>query len=234
MQTTCNLQPPEPEKEQHVQVTPQRSPEVAKFAVEIAAAPEPPKEFRLFRAGLNECIDGRGPYVFDAVSATACMKHAASWGVDYALDYEHASLSPLKMDPAEAGKAAGWFRLAVRGGELWATDVKWTPKGRERLQAREYRYVSPAANFEKMKDGQQRITQLINCALTNTPALTQQAPLMAASLKTADAPGLTEEQRDACERLRIDPTQYASHLAHRPVREVVPRATRTFPAPCDK
>jgi phage I-like protein len=157
----------------------QPSAERVTFAIELQAGAEPPTEFRLFGAGPNKAHDGRGTFVFDDLSAQACMTHSAERGLDYVIDYEHASLSSFSLDPAESGKAAGWFTPEIRDGALFATNVKWTPKATEKLKAREFRYFSPAADFEATPDGGKRITKLINCALTNNPALAGIPPLMA-------------------------------------------------------
>jgi phage I-like protein len=154
----------------------------ALFSVELSVSGEPPTEFRMFAAGENRTHDGRGVFLFDDLSAAACMKHCAERGLDYVVDYGHASLEFLTVDPAEAGKAAGWFKPAIRDGALWASDVQWTPKAAEKLRAREYRYFSPAADYEVTPDGAQRITKLINCAITNNPALAGIPPLMASAV----------------------------------------------------
>jgi phage I-like protein len=154
----------------------------ALFAIELSATGEPPTEFRLFAAGQNKTHDGRGCFIFDDLSAKSCEFHCAERGLDYAVDYEHASLSFLQVDPAESGKAAGWFKATVRDGALWATAVTWTEKAAAKLKAREYRYFSPAADFETTPEGPKRITKLVNCALTNNPALAGIPPLMASAV----------------------------------------------------
>lgn len=158
-----------------------RPEDLALFQVELEAdaGGKLPAEFQLFAAGLNRTT--QGPFVFDGLSAESVMTHAREWGVDFMIDYGHASLGFLALDPAESGKAAGWFVPEVRGGALWATNVRWTEKGGERVRSKEYRYVSPAAHFEELSDGGRRITELINCALTNMPATIGAAPLVAAA-----------------------------------------------------
>ncbi len=160
----------------------------ARFAVELAigASGELPTEFCLFRAGENRTHDGRGAFLFDDLSTKSCETHHAERGLaDYMVDYDHASLAFIATDPAESGKAAGWFKMAVRDGALWATDVSWTPKGAEKLRAREFRYFSPAADYETTPDGAKRITKLVNCALTNNPALAGIPPLVASTTPPA-------------------------------------------------
>jgi phage I-like protein len=140
----------------------------------FAAGKAPPSEFRIFAAGKIETT--KGVFLFDAKAAEQVMASAAEYGNDYAVDYDHGMGAWLAMDPAESGKAAGWFKPEMRGGELWATSVSWTPKATEKLSAREYRYTSPA--FRTEKEGG-RISELVNVALTNIPATKKHPPLMA-------------------------------------------------------
>jgi phage I-like protein len=138
------------------------------------AGKAPPSEFRIFAAGKIETT--KGVFLFDDKAAEQVMASVAEYGNDYAVDYDHGMGSWLAMDPAESGKAAGWFKPELRGGELWASQVTWTPKATEKLSAREYRYTSPA--FRTEKEGG-RISELVNVALTNIPATKKHPPLMA-------------------------------------------------------
>ena len=157
----------------------------ALFAIELSATGEPPTEFRLFASGQNRTHDGRGTFTFDDLSCASVRKCMEERGIqDYAIDYEHASLSFLMADPAESGKAAGWFKPEIRDGALFATRVEWTEAATAKLKAREFRYFSPAADFDEASDGSKRITKLVNCALTNNPALAGIPPLMASAALT--------------------------------------------------
>lgn len=138
---------------------------------------EPPREFRIFTAGEVETT--KGTFLFDEAAAKSVMAEYAAHAIDVMLDYDHASLSPMAVDPAQAGKAAGWFNLEVRNGELWAVNVRWTPPAAEALKRKEWRFVSPA--FSTDEEG--RITSLLNVAITNLPATRRLEPLMAASIK---------------------------------------------------
>lgn len=82
------------------------------------------------------------------------------------VDYEHASehRAPHGLD----APAAGWIdRLEIRAGSIWG-HVEWTALARQRIQAREYRFISPVFNFEKASS---RIAALQSAALTNQPNL---------------------------------------------------------------
>ena len=140
----------------------------------FAAGKAPPSEFRIFAAGKIETT--KGTFLFDAKAADLVMASARAWGNEYPIDYDHAMGSFFALDPAESGKAAGWFKPELRNGELWATNVSWTPKATEKLTAREYRYHSPAFRIE---EEDKRISELVNVGLTNLPATKNHPPLMA-------------------------------------------------------
>jgi phage I-like protein len=156
----------------------------------------PPTEFRIFRAGINETK--KGNFLFDAKAAKLVIAEYKAHGIDLMIDYDHASLGADRApDPAQAGKAAAWFCLELRGGELWAVNVRWTPPADAALRRKEWRFMSPA--FPTDDEG--RITALLNVALTNTPATRRLDPLVAASIgddKTMH-PDLIKQALDAIE-----------------------------------
>ncbi len=140
---------------------------------------EPPTEFRIFTAGTVETSKGR--FTFDAKAAKSVMAAFGDQGNELMVDYDHASLSPMPVDPARAGIAAGWFGLELRDGELWAVNVRWTLPASEALRRKEWRYMSPAFRTEG-----KRIVSIVNVALTNIPATKRLEPLMAASAVTEE------------------------------------------------
>lgn len=138
-----------------------------------------PTEFRIFRAGENPTT--KGTVIFDDAAAKCVMAEYAQQGVDCMIDLEHGALDvPIRPDSSDA---RGWFKLDVRNGELWATDVKWSPDGARRLAEKTQRYISPAI----YTDDERRVIELINVALVAMPATHQVAPLVAAN-KGACAP----------------------------------------------
>lgn len=137
---------------------------------------KPPTEFRIFRAGVNP--SEKGDFIFDESAAKSVMEHMARYANRIVIDYCHCSLSSRESpNPAEAGKAAGWFTPALRGEELWATDVAWTAQAAGFISQREYAYFSPAFNV----DQDERVVELTNVALTNIPAMHDLEQLVAAS-----------------------------------------------------
>jgi phage I-like protein len=132
-----------------------------------------PGEFCVFRQGLNETE--KGTFLFDETAAELVMSHWTERKIDLSMDYEHMSLHD---PPLEAPNSATRWIPQVRNGELWATEVKWTDRAGGYLLAGEYRYFSPAFEFEEKS---RRVTKLINIALTNNPAMRGITPLVAAS-----------------------------------------------------
>ncbi len=137
---------------------------------------EPAKEFRLFRAGVNRT--SKGDFLFDDAAAAAVMAAFTAQANDLMIDLDHMSLrEPAQAAREDAGDARGWAKLALRDGELWAVDVRWTPDGESRVRSKKQRYPSPAFTT----DEQGRITEILNIALVAMPATYGAAPLIAAS-----------------------------------------------------
>lgn len=140
-----------------------------------------PTEFRILVAGDNPTR--KGLLVFDDAAAQSVSSEYEAGGVELPLDYDHAMADPMAR-PAER-IAAGWFKPEIRGGELWAADVRWTPKGKAAVEAREYRYTSLWGDVEPLdkKGSKMRLTRLRNVALTNTPATIGTLPLVASEVR---------------------------------------------------
>jgi len=141
----------------------------------VITGDDPPGEFRIFTAG--EVDTTKGKFLFDEAAAESVMAEYTAHGIDLMIDYDHASLAGVSLDPAQAGKAAGWFNLELRNGELWAVNVRWTEPAAEALRRKEWRFMSPAFSTDEG-----RITSVLNVAITNIPATRRLEPLMAASV----------------------------------------------------
>jgi len=164
---------------------------LAKLATAILdASKEPPKEFKIF--ALGEAGTEKGRFLFDQAAAKAVLAASERRGIEYSLDYEHAS---LENPPLPTGApAAGWYKIELRADGLWATDVRWTPRASEYLKNGEYRYFSPAFHFDLAT---RRVLELKNIALTNDPATHGQQPLVAATTK----PHAGEEEKPTMKTL---------------------------------
>lgn len=136
-----------------------------------AAAPiEPPTEFRLFRFGRNETT--KGVFLLTKDDAQACLERQLAYGNDLSIDFGHGVLEESQGTPQ---RAAGWIGgLEVRPDGLWAVRVSWTDEAASMIRKRQQRFYSPLFGVEKG-----HIVEIINVALTLTPATCNLTPLVA-------------------------------------------------------
>lgn len=83
------------------------------------------------------------------------------------LDWEHAT--EVRGSQGLDAPAAAWIEEVEQreGGAIWGR-VSWTPRGRDQVVNREYRFVSPGFRAERTSG---RILRLVHAGLTNTPNL---------------------------------------------------------------
>lgn len=94
----------------------------------------------------------------------------AAGGADLPVDLEHAT--ELKAPQGDPAPAVGWIQeLQIRDGHIWGR-VEWTEAGRNAVESKSYRYVSPVFVFERAS---KRVVALTSAALTNRPNLFLQA-----------------------------------------------------------
>lgn len=106
-------------------------------------------------------INDRPDLVLDAFASNA---------MDLPLDMEHAT--ELKATQGDPAPAVGWIKeLQNRGGQIWGR-VEWTEAGRNAVESKAYRYVSPVIVFERAS---KRVVALTSVGLTNRPNLFLQA-----------------------------------------------------------
>lgn len=129
----------------------------------------------MLKAGWNSTKKGR--FLFDDEAAESVMSKYKEHGVDRSIDLEHMSLDTKapNWDP----DARGWFKMELRDGDLWATDVRWTPDGAERLRSGKQRFISPCFSFDKETH---RVSEVVNAAICAIPATMDAPALVAASL----------------------------------------------------
>ncbi len=138
-------------------------------------AAEGAKPLQLLQWGENHPVDGRPPVTVDDAWAAAAVANFSARKVDYAVDYNHASILGYQDAPA-----AGWITALTAAppadGEapdparhgIWLS-VQWTPRGRQRIKDGEYRYAS--AVLARDRDTGATLPMVVGCALTNTPAI---------------------------------------------------------------
>ena len=94
---------------------------------------------------------------------------------DLVIDYEHQTTQPGAIAPA-----SGWIKSLEDRGEdgLWAS-VEWTERGKQFIESKEYRYLSPVLFARKRNDeGMILPERLHSAALTNDPAIDGMVPLI--------------------------------------------------------
>lgn len=137
--------------------------------VELPADGSVPEWIELLPAG--PVITGRDGRTWINDQPEAILEAFAADGKDIPIDWEHAT--EIKAPKGEQAPAASWIKeLALReGGSVWGR-TEWTPKGKESIAAREYRYLSPVFIFSVESN---RILRITSCGLTNRPNLFLQA-----------------------------------------------------------
>lgn len=159
---------------------------VEKLTVTLASGL--PDEIRLFVFGEN--VTTKGTFLFDAEAAKMVMDAYEAHGVDLAIDLEHAMLDANASPDPTARDARGWCGLQLRDDGLYACRVKWTDDGAARLTGKRQRYVSPAFTVDPKTN---RITKIVNIAITSTPSTYETPALVAASrLKDTTMPTLND------------------------------------------
>lgn len=147
---------------------------------EALTAGEPAKVIHLLPMGEFTARDGRAWIVDgkDHAEAVIAASRAYAGAQDIMVDYDHQSVFAARPEVGGQAPAAGWVdpaSLEVREDGIWGS-VAWTPKGDEKLRAKEYRYVSPYFGSDKQT---RRVTRIFNVALTGKPALHELAAVAA-------------------------------------------------------
>lgn len=104
----------------------------------------------------------KGDFIVDLESYTLMKAEMKRRGIDIVIDYEHQTLDGVQAP------AGGWVKDLEYTSDAIVAKVEWTPKAREYLKNKEYRYLSPVVLTRK-KDGKAIVLHSI--ALTNTPAI---------------------------------------------------------------
>jgi phage I-like protein len=120
-----------------------------------------PEWIHLIPAGEVRTNDGRGPY--RVADVPALMAASLVPGDKLVLDENHAT--DLAAPRGEQAPARGWIvELQQRSDGIWGR-VEWTDAGRSKIEAHEYRGISPVIGHRK--DG--TITHILRASLVNQP-----------------------------------------------------------------
>lgn len=132
----------------------------------LVCAPDPaemngvPDEIRILPLGTVHTV--RGAFVVDDESCREILEQFKARKLDLVIDYEHQTLKDVQAP------AGGWVKELYKGADALMAKVEWTPRAKEYLQNREYRYLSPVVMVRK---SDRKAVALHSLALTNTPAI---------------------------------------------------------------
>jgi len=112
----------------------------------------------------------KGTFELDSAGADAVIATFEAQKNDMVIDYEHQTLAGTEAP------AAGWIKKLINKGKegIWAS-VEWTERAKKYLANKEYRYLSPVF-MKRIADN--KVTQLINVALTNQPNIDGMVPVV--------------------------------------------------------
>lgn len=119
-----------------------------------------PEEIKILPLGMVHNV--HQDFMVDDESCQAIINQFKNRKLDLVIDYEHQTLKDIQAP------AGGWIKDIWMGKDALVAKVEWTPKAREYLQNKEYRYLSPVVLVRK-SDG--KAVALHSVALTNTPAI---------------------------------------------------------------
>lgn len=160
---------------------------MAALSLEIAGNGTPDGYFLVFPEGETRSGDGSGrptecdAWRLDASNGYSLASLLNARPTDMVIDYEHQTLYTEKNGqpaPAAGWLAAGQFEY-VAGVGLCNRNPSWTTKATQAIVGREYRYKSPVIAYDD--DGY--VTNVMNVAITNQPALLTLDELTALSAK---------------------------------------------------
>ena len=119
-----------------------------------------------------------------ADSAALAVAAFEEHGPALPIDYEHQTLGGSYAAPDGQAPAAGWIKamIAEPGSGLWA-EIEWTEQAIQRLERKEYRYLSPVAIVRKVD---RKLVAIHSAALTNKPAIVGMRPIVNRAEPDAD------------------------------------------------
>lgn len=117
-------------------------------------------------AGTFTGRDGRGPYILSDPDKVIAASRAA--GMELVVDYDHQTDLAAVRGVGGTAPAAGWLKeLQARADGIWGL-VEWTASAGQKVQGREYRFLSPVFTHTK-ESGE--VIAIKRAALTNNPNL---------------------------------------------------------------
>lgn len=171
---------------------------IAALSLEIVGNSKTPAGyFLVFPEGETRSGDGSGrptecdSWKLNASNGETLAALLNARPLDMVVDYEHQTLNKEKNGqpaPAAGWLAAGQFEY-LEGIGLCNKSPSWTPKATKQISEREYRYKSPVIAYDKAGN----VTNVMNVALTNQPALLTLDELTALSARHANETNQTKQ-----------------------------------------
>ncbi|MBK67914.1 MAG: hypothetical protein CMP22_07260 [Rickettsiales bacterium] len=133
--------------------------------------------------------DGRGPYRISELDKIIQVSKIDDLLAYAMVDRDHARQLAQQGTPVPA---AGWFKdyEAREDGSIWGL-VEWTPKAKEELSSKEFKYFSPSFYVDKET---REIVAITGGSITNTPNFTKMQAL-ANQQKTVSQPKPEEKEQ---------------------------------------
>lgn len=119
-----------------------------------------PEEVKILPVGTVN--SEKGDFIVDQESYKEMKAEMQRRGIDIVIDYEHQTLKDVQAP------AGGWVKDLIYTPEAIVAKVEWTPKAKEYLKNKEYRYLSPVVLTRKSDS---KAVVLHSLALTNIPAI---------------------------------------------------------------
>ena len=142
----------------------------ATTASELPAGADAPREILLLPAGEIPTRPHDGRSAWRNPDPAGVVRATRELALDLPIDYEHQT--ERSRENGQAAPAAGWIkRVFERAGAVWG-EVEWTERAAEMIKAREYRFISPAFQYEKAT---RVVRRLLGAGLTNDPAMFMRA-----------------------------------------------------------
>jgi phage I-like protein len=156
-------------------------------SVEVVSDGAPKQRIQILPMGSGALRDGRGEFhVADKAAAEAVIAatRAHQGRTHLMVDYDHQAVYGAVEGVGGQAPAAGWIDPATLTAEadgIYGV-AEWTVAAQAKLQAREYRYISPYFTVLKTTRAVRRI---VNVGLVNRPAIEELAAVASEDLKQA-------------------------------------------------
>lgn len=143
-----------------------------------------PNEIKILPVGMVK--SQKGNFYVDKESYALMKEDMESHGVDIVIDYEHQTLKDCQAP------AGGWIKKLEYTPDAIVAKVEWTPRAKQYLSDKEYRYLSPVV-LTRRED--KKAVKLHSLALTNTPAIDDMFPIIN-SMEIPDDGENDEQKKD--------------------------------------